>query len=103
MAVNPPPGLNDALSACTYENLFVKIMGHASRDFRPVKAHGAIGDRKNDGFDSVAGAYYQVYSPEDVRKTQGDALKKLKTDFKGLKAFWDGIYSVKSYYPGFPR
>jgi hypothetical protein len=81
-----------------YEDLFVRIMQQAKPRFRPVKAHGSVGDKKNDGFDSRAGTYYQVYAPEDLRKTQGDALKKLKQDFKGLKAFWDGIYPVKRYY-----
>jgi hypothetical protein len=82
----------------TFEDLFVKIMGQANPKFRPVKAHGNIGDRKNDGFDKSTGTYYQVYAPEDIRKTQGDALKKLKADFKGLKAFWHGIYPVKRYF-----
>jgi hypothetical protein len=81
-----------------YEDLFVKIMGYAHRRFRPVKAQGRTGDKKNDGFDSSSGTYYQVYAPDDIRKTQGDALKKLKRDFKGLKAFWDGLYPVKRYF-----
>lgn len=81
-----------------YEDLFVRIMQYRKRRFRPVKAQGSIGDRKNDGFDSKAGTYYQVYAPEDIRKTQGSALSKLKGDFKGLKAFWNGVYSVKKYY-----
>lgn len=80
-----------------YEDLFVRIMEYASPDFRPVKAHGNVGDKKNDGFDASTGTYYQVYAPEDIRKTQGDALAKLKEDFGGLKAFWDGIYPVKQY------
>jgi hypothetical protein len=81
-----------------YENLFVKIMGYAHRRFRPVKAQGSTGDKKNDGFDSSLGTYYQVYAPDEIRRTQGDALKKLKTDFKGLKAFGDGLYPVKRYF-----
>jgi hypothetical protein len=81
-----------------YEDLFVKVMQYASTTFRPVKAHGKVGDRKNDGFDSADGTYYQVYAPKDVRKTQGDALKKLQRDFRGLKAFWDGIHPVRSYF-----
>lgn len=81
-----------------YEDLFIKVMGHARPRFRPVKAYGNIGDKKNDGFDSRVGAYYQVYAPDDIRKTQGDGLKKLKADFKGLKAFWHKLYAVKKFY-----
>lgn len=81
-----------------YEDLFVKIMQYARPKFRPVKPCGKVGDRKNDGFDSEAGAYFQVYAPEDIRKAPRKALTKLKGDFKGLKAFWDGIYKVKQYF-----
>jgi len=81
-----------------YEDLFVRVMQYAHPRFRPVKPQGSIGDRKNDGFDSRGGCYYQVYAPQNVRKTQGDALKKLKRDFRGLKAFWDGLYTIRRYY-----
>lgn len=81
-----------------YEDLFVRIMGYAKPRFKPVRAHGKIGDRKNDGYESKSGSYYQVYAPEDIRKNQGDALKKLRRDFKGLKAFWDGIYRIRRYF-----
>jgi hypothetical protein len=81
-----------------YEELFVKVMGYAHRGFRPVKAHGAIGDRKNDGFIKSSGTYFQVYAPNDIRKTQGDALKKLEEDFNGLKAFWHTLYEVKRFF-----
>lgn len=78
--------------------MFVKIMAYAHRKFRPVKAQGRTGDKSNDGFDSQSGTYYQVYAPDDIRKTQGDALKKLKRDFRGLKVFWDNLYPVKRYF-----
>jgi hypothetical protein len=81
-----------------YEDLFVAVMRKANKKFKPVKPHGASGDRKNDGFASDTGAYYQVYSPEDIRRTQAEALRKLKEDFSGLKAFWDGIYDVRRYF-----
>ena len=58
------------------------MMQYAKPRFRPVKAHGSIGDKKNDGYDSKTGTYYQVYAPDDVRKTQGEALSKLRRDFK---------------------
>lgn len=83
--------------AQAYEDLFVRVMGYAEPNFRPVKSHGNIGDRKNDGFDSTTGTYYQVYAPEDIRRTPGNALKKLREDFSGLKAFWDGLYPVRRF------
>jgi hypothetical protein len=81
-----------------YEDLFVSIIQKAKPQFKPIKPQGSIGDRKNDGYDKKAGVYYQVYAPEDIRKTQRDALKKLQKDFKGLKAYWDGIYPVRGFY-----
>jgi hypothetical protein len=80
-----------------YEDLFVKVMQYARPKFRPVKPCGSQGDRSNDGFDSKTGTYFQVYAPEDIRKTPRKALTKLKTDFKGLKAFWHSIYAVKIF------
>lgn len=43
-------------------------MTKAEPNFQPVKAYGNIGDRKNDGFVSQTGIYYQVYAPRDVNK-----------------------------------
>lgn len=84
--------------AQAYEDLFVRVMGYAEPAFRPVKPHGNIGDRKNDGFDPTTGTYYQVYAPEDIRRTGDNALKKLRADFAGLKAFWDGLYPVRRFF-----
>jgi hypothetical protein len=81
-----------------YEDLFVKIMRYAFPGFRPVRAHGPVGDKKNDGFEGVSGTYYQVYAPENIKNVQGGALKKLRRDFKELKAFWNGLYPVKRYF-----
>lgn len=81
-----------------YQNLFVRVMQNAFPTFRPVRAHGQIGDKKNDGYDSSSGTYYQVYAPEDVRKTSGEMIKKLKGDFSGLKAFWDDVYKVRQFF-----
>lgn len=33
-----------------FEDFFVSIMTKANADFQPVKAHGSIGDKKNDGY-----------------------------------------------------
>jgi len=81
-----------------YEDLFINIMARANPNFKPVKPQGNIGDRKNDGYDNKTGTYYQVYAPEDLSKSQTDALKKIERDFSGLKAFWDGIYPVQEFY-----
>ena len=84
--------------AQAYENLFVRVASYANPSFRPVKPHGKSGDRKNDGFDPSTGTYYQVYAPQEIRRTGGDALKKLKEDFSGLRAFWDGVYPVRRFF-----
>lgn len=84
----------------SFEDFFVSVMTKSEPDFQPVKAYGNIGDRKNDGFVSSTGTYYQVYAPEDItkEKTAGDAVKKLETDFKGLYENWDDICKIKKYY-----
>ena len=83
-----------------FEDFFVSVMTKAEEGFQPVKAYGKIGDRKNDGFISSTGTYYQVYAPEEINKekTIGDAVKKLETDFKGLYKNWNDICEIKKYY-----
>ena len=83
-----------------FEDFFVFVMTKAEPNFQPVKADGNIGDRKNDGFVSQTGIYYQVYAPRDVNKekTVGDAVKKLETDFKGLYDKWNNICAIKKFY-----
>jgi len=81
-----------------FEDLFVAIMQKANPDFIPIKPQGNIGDRKNDGYDRKNGRYYQVFAPEDIRKSRSEAVKKLKEDFVGLKAYWDKIYRIREYY-----
>ncbi len=83
-----------------FEDFFVFVMTKAEPNFQPVKAYGNIGDRKNDGFVSQTGIYYQVYAPRDVNKekTVGDAVKKLETDFKGLYDKWNNICAIKKFY-----
>ena len=74
-----------------YENLFVSIMGYADSEFRPVKPQGNIGDRKNDGYNKDKGVYYQVFAPEDARKSPSSAISKIKTDFAGLVKAWSPV------------
>lgn len=77
-----------------FENLFVSIMGYARQDFRAIKPQGKIGDRKNDGCEPTVGRYYQVYAPEDATTKESNSVKKLETDFAGLKKYWTGLYSA---------
>jgi hypothetical protein len=81
-----------------YERLFTAVMQHANKDFRQVKPQGRLGDRKNDGYDSTTGRYYQVYAPESLQRMPGKADVKLAADFAGLKAYWDPISPIREYY-----
>ncbi len=82
-----------------FQDLFVQIMQHYDSDFKPVKPYGNLGDKKNDGFNSVKGKYYQVYSPDDIDKanTIETACKKLKDDFDGLYRFWNGRCPIREF------
>jgi hypothetical protein len=82
-----------------YEDLFVRVMQNSNSQFQPVKPQGRIGDKKNDGFDKIAGKYYQVYAPEDLQSTEDSALSKIDEDFEGLKTHWtkEG-FDIKEYY-----
>lgn len=77
-----------------FENLFVAVMGHARPDFRPIKPQGKIGDRKNDGCEPAAGRYYQVYAPEDATTKESASVKKIETDFAGLKKYWSSLHPI---------
>lgn len=82
-----------------YEDFFVKVMQHHNPNFRPVKAHGQFGDRKNDGFDKTTGTYYQVYAPEDLEKRKKKAVEKFKEDFDDLYKYWnDKVTPVKEFF-----
>jgi hypothetical protein len=80
-----------------YEDLFVKIMSYADPNFKPVKAHGNIGDRGNDGWSSVSGKYYQCYAPENLPANTEVAQQKMKDDFAKLKNYWESISPVKEF------
>lgn len=83
----------------SFEELFTLVMQSANPNFIQVKPQGSLGDKKNDGFDSTTGIYYQVYAPEDLSATENRAVQKLHTDFKGLKCYWPTInYPVKEFY-----
>lgn len=71
-----------------FEDIFTATMNYSCKDFRSIKPWGNIGDRKNDGYIKSEGVYYQVYAPEDIRKSYIDAVNKIKTDFIGLHKQW---------------
>jgi len=79
-----------------FEDIFTAIMNYAEDDFQPIKPWGNIGDRKNDGYIKTKGIFYQVYAPEDIRKSYVDAVNKMKRDFDGLRAHWGE--PVNEYY-----
>lgn len=83
-----------------YEDFFGEIMEKYNSDFKLVKAHGNIGDKKNDGFDKTTGTYYQVYGPEDSQKesTIHTAVKKLEEDFRKLYTNWNDKCKINKYY-----
>lgn len=83
-----------------FEDFFVSVMTKANMNFQAVKAHGNIGDRKNDGFDRITGTYYQVFAPEDLTKdkTINEGVKKLEEDFKGLYDNWNDICPIKTFF-----
>lgn len=80
-----------------YEDLFVAIMQKANPNFVPIKPQGSHGDRKNDGYDPTEGHYYQVYAPESLSKSAGDAVAKANEDFSGLIAHWEVVHPIHHY------
>ncbi|GEM_PF-6042611 len=81
-----------------YEDLFVKIMSYSDPGFKPVKAHGNIGDQGSDGWVANDGRYYQAYAPEALNSNTKNALRKLNEDFEKLKGFWEAISPVREFY-----
>ena len=80
-----------------FEDFFSLIMNKKYPNFRSIKPSGRIGDRKNDGFDPSSGTYYQVYAPENSNAKVSDAVKKLKTDFKGLYEQWNDASPISTF------
>jgi hypothetical protein len=80
-----------------YEDLFTGVLQKRYPGFKPVKPQGAIGDRKNDGYEANKGKYYQVYAPEDSDSNINKAIEKAKDDFIGLKQYWESISPIREY------
>ncbi|BES65884.1 hypothetical protein SANA_23230 [Gottschalkiaceae bacterium SANA] len=87
-------------------------MKHNSK-FTPIKPSGRYGDKKNDGYLSGNGLYFQVYGPEDLRKkaTTNYAAKKFDEDFNTLlehidAGIWGDIsefhYIINDKFTGIP-
>jgi len=74
-----------------FEDIFSAIMRYVESNFQSIKPWGNIGDRKNDGYIKSKGIFYQVFAPEDIRKSYPNVIKKIKTDFHGLISQWDNI------------
>ncbi|RCH56803.1 hypothetical protein DJ568_02815 [Mucilaginibacter hurinus] len=74
-----------------FEDLFTTIQNYNDAGFQQIKPWGPLGDRKNDGYNSRTGVYYQVYAPEEIRNNYPEVVKKLETDFAGLKKQWPDI------------
>lgn len=74
-----------------FEDIFTAIMNYADAGFQQIKPWGNIGDRKNDGYIEAKGIYFQVFAPEDIRKSYSDVIKKLEADFTGLLAHWNNV------------
>ncbi len=81
-----------------FEVFFTQIMQCHNVNFRQVKPQGPYGDRKNDGFDSNTGTYYQVYAPENILTKEKETIEKLVTDFNGLYSYWQNINPIKVFY-----
>ena len=74
-----------------FEDIFTSIMNYAKADFRSIKPWGNIGDRKNDGYIRTKGIFYQVFAPEDIKKSYVKVVSKIKRDFKSLQSYWKNI------------
>ena len=73
----------------TFQDIFTSIMNYSEPAFRPIKPWGNIGDRKNDGYISDSGIFFQVYAPEKITNKYPEVIKKLLTDFSGLIEQWN--------------
>lgn len=90
-----------------FEDIFTQIMNYSEPDFQQIKAWGNIGDGKNDGYIKSKGIYFQVFAPEDIRKSYVNVIRKLKNDFDGLLKEWSPVnefyFVVNDRYDGVNR
>jgi hypothetical protein len=70
-----------------FQDWFADIMAAAHPgDFQRVRAYGARGDLKCDGFLPSSGVVYQCYAPRETKLKQ--LLKKIEADFRGARKHW---------------
>lgn len=74
-----------------FEDLFTSIQNYSDPGFQQIKPWGNIGDRKNDGYNAAKKIFYQVYAPEEIKISYPSVIKKLNTDFAGLKRQWPEV------------
>jgi hypothetical protein len=86
--------------AQAYEDLFTQVMQYMESGFKPIRPNGRSGDRKNDGYISDSGTYFQVYAPEDATKERNKtaAIEKAVKDFEGILTNWNKISEVRKYF-----
>lgn len=81
-----------------FEQLFALVMQYSRPDFLKIKPYGNQGDRGNDGYQKVAGRYFQMFAPEDPSTSKQDAIDKAQKDFeKKLLPYWGTFCPVKEY------
>lgn len=83
--------------ATDYQRLFEKVMSYRFQEFVPIKPHGNVGDRKNDGYIPPTATYFQVHAPEDPTSPRAVAIaaEKAKNDFEGLLEHWSPVRAYR--------
>lgn len=79
-----------------FEDIFTSIMNYKEPGFVSIKPWGNIGDRKNDGYIPDRSIFFQVFAPEEIKKSYSKIISKLKKDFSGLVQQWN--QPVKEFY-----
>jgi hypothetical protein len=84
-----------------FQNLFYRLMKEKYDNFMPTKPNGPLGDHGCDGYLRNCGMYYQVYGPEEPKKSVKNACRKIKEDFRKLNKYINThpcFPDIKEYY-----
>lgn len=82
-----------------FERLFGQVLDYGRPGFQKVRPYGNEGDRGNDAYEPSIGRYYQVFAPNDVKKSLAAAIKKVEVDFKTkLLPYWGKFCAPKEYF-----
>lgn len=74
-----------------FQNFFTRIMElRYPSDFTQVKPWGRDGDQKCDGWLASERRLFQVYAPEDMKKSETET--KMESDFNGAQKHWGGKF-----------